>query len=123
MIAAIEQAHISAYGRRMRSVALRLLTFIAVLLMPLGMQAAPAETHHQHSTATVPMEHCPDGQSNTKGSAALHSCTMACSAALPAADLGPVAAEQPVPTPAEPWFAPALAGIELEIATPPPRRS
>lgn len=123
MIAAIEQVHMTSYGRRMRSAALRLLTFIAVLLMPLGMQAAPAETHRQQSTAAMPMEHCPDGQSNTKGSGALHSCTMACSAALPAADLGPVAAEQPVRTPAEPWFAPALDGIELEIATPPPRLS
>jgi hypothetical protein len=101
----------------------KLLAFVAVLLMPFGMSAAPAEAHHRHAAAAMPMEHCPDGQPKSEGSGVLHSCTMACSAALPAADCPPVAAQLVTRPPAEPRFVPPLAGIELEIATPPPRDS
>jgi hypothetical protein len=122
VIAAIEPASAAAYDTRMRSIALRLLTFLAVLLMPFGMSTAPAESHHGHAAA-VPMEHCPDGQSRTDGSGLFHSCTMACSATLPAADYEPIDPQPLARTPAEPGFVPGLAGIELEIATPPPRSS
>ena len=123
MIGAIEPAPTAAYVSRMRSLALRLLSFLAVLLMPLGMQAAPAQAHDPHATSTMPMEHCPNGQSKSKGSGLIHSCTMACSAALPAADLPPVVTQLLTQPRAEPCFTQALTGIELEIATPPPRPS
>jgi len=123
VIAVIEPLSFRAYEPRMRSVALRLLTFFAVLLMPFSMSPAPADTHHRDVSAAMQMEHCPEGQSKTDGSGALHSCTMACSAALPAADFAPAAVQQLVRTPTETWFAPALAGVEIEIDTPPPRRS
>ena len=123
MIDAIEPVSASDYGRTMRSVALRLLTFLAILMMPLGMQPAPAAMHDQHSSAAMRMEHCPDGQSQSDRSAALHSCMMACSASLPAADLPAMAAPLALGGLVEASFVRALAGIELEIATPPPRLS
>src|SRR4029078_10167311 len=60
---------------------LRLLAFIAVLLIPLGM-AAPVQAHSGMDMAT--MAHCPEkaGHHHSKGAGA--ECNMACAFGLPA---------------------------------------
>ncbi|HWI77424.1 MAG TPA: hypothetical protein VNS53_10140 [Sphingomicrobium sp.] len=106
----------------MRSLLLRLLAFVAVVLMPFGMAAAPAAPM-QHQQMAMTMQHCPEPDSSRHSTAALADCTMACASALPATDLE-IAGAHPVSrfTP-KPMLVAALSGIELEIATPPPRRT
>lgn len=116
----IERKAGRAYRRHMRLLAMRLLALIAVLLMPFGMSAAPATVVH-HQASAMPVQHCPEPGSNPLSKGVLGDCTMACSAALPAEDvatavLHPVSPLRPKPS----LFLP-LQGIELEIATPPPR--
>lgn len=107
---------------RLMAFALRFVALIAVLLMPFGMSAAPAADHHQAMAGTS-MPHCPEQQPSPQSKGFLGECTMACSAALPAADVAPMSS-RPVARPSfEPRLAPALSSIELEIATPPPRLS
>ena len=123
MIVAIEDRSARGYAARMRSLVIRLLALIAVLLMPFGMSAATAApAHHEHAGA-MPMGHCPDPVQSPAGKGALADCTMACASALPAADLASTDAPSALRSPVEPTFIPALSGIELEIATPPPRLS
>jgi hypothetical protein len=98
----------------------RLIVLIAVLLMPLGTQPAAAAPAAHHS-ASMPMQHCPDQRSNHNMTRGLHECTMACSAALPAADL---ASHEPlliVCEPILPTAAERLQGLHPEAATPPPK--
>ena len=101
---------------------LRLLTLLAVLLLPLGMAPAAANPA-QHRGASMPIGHC-SGQApaeHTKG--AFAGCVMACSAALPAAELP---GDEPRPIGSEPVRAAAikpLCGLHPETATPPPRRA
>ena len=102
--------------------ALRLFTLLAMLMMPFGMaaaEAAPAGQHHSASGAQT--EHCPENQPGGDLPGAVADCAMPCSSALPAADVTPVKPEPPVRGPSEPRLQVALAGIELEIATPPPK--
>jgi hypothetical protein len=122
VIFAVETGAIPPYSAEMHSVFLRLLVFIAVVLMPFGMAAAPAASM-QHQQMTMPMQHCPEPGSSHHSTGALADCTMACASALPATDLQ-IADAHPVSkfTP-RPTLVAALPGIELEIATPPPRRS
>jgi hypothetical protein len=105
----------------MRSFVCRLLVLAAVLLMPFAMSAAPAAGAHHEQMSTMPMQRCPEPNRGTAGKAAVAHCMMPCSAALPAADLAVMATPPELRAPVEPGFIPALAGIELEIATPPPR--
>lgn len=123
MIAAIEERVGGSYAAPMRSLGLRLLALIAALLMPFGMPAAAAAPSHHEQMSTMTMEHCPDPDKAPAGKGALAECTMACAAALPASDLpppdGPVAFRVPV----EPSAIATLSGIDMEIATPPPRLS
>lgn len=120
MIATIEVNPIEAYGLQMRSLALRLLAFVAVLLMPFGMTAAPAASIHHEQMSAMPMQHCPDGPRSVS-TGAMADCSMACAAALPAADLTVVGSHPVSRSPADPSIVARLVGIELEIATPPPR--
>lgn len=121
MIPVIEKAGSSDYPERMRLLALRLLALVVVMLMPFGMSAAPAASLHQEQMGMVPMQHCPEPSQAPAGKGALADCTMACAAALPAMDLA--SAEMPLllPPPIEEAVIATLSGIELEIATPPPR--
>ena len=99
---------------------LSLLALIAVLLMPLGM--TPASAHHQPA-AGMAMPHCPEQAPKHDSKGAFAECTMACSAALPAAELQQ---EQHLPiacAPAPPAVAQILRGLHPETATPPPKRS
>jgi hypothetical protein len=97
---------------------LRLLTLVAVLLMPFGMASAAA-----HRVTAAPMQHCPQQGSNHPSKGTLAECTMACSAALPAAER---AGNEPVRIISAPMVAalpPRLHGLHPETATPPPKRS
>ena len=98
----------------------RLLVLFAVLLMPLGMEPASAADHHMTMASTA-MKHCPDQSGKHQHNDGLAMCSMACASALPAQEL--VRDETPIrrPQPVIPMTRPALHGIQLEIATPPPK--
>jgi hypothetical protein len=107
----------------MAATVLRLLALVALIIMPFGMAATPALALHADQAMTaghaVPAGHCGDQEAPEKAPAKMD-CTAACTA-LPAANA-------PMP---EPLFKPKVlrtitisvpfAGIEPEIATPPPR--
>jgi hypothetical protein len=100
----------------------KLLLLMAVLLMPLGMTAPAAARQHHGSSATMPMEHCPDeGIPDAKGGIA--QCTMACAAALPAMDASAGEALTIVCTPELPAAVQRLHGVQPDTATPPPKAS
>jgi hypothetical protein len=101
----------------------KLLTLIAVLLMPFGMSAAPAASAHHESAASMPMQHCPEPAPNHGRKAGFAECTMACSAALPAVDRP---AERPlllVCAPTEAAAVQILRGLHPDTVTPPPKGS
>jgi hypothetical protein len=103
------------------ALAWKLLTLITVLMMPFAMGAAPAAAA-QHHGAPMPMQHCPD-QGNKHDKGVFAECTMACSAALPAAEL---ARDQVALTSCEPVPAtvqPVLLGFHPDTATPPPKKA
>lgn len=96
----------------------KLLTLLAVLLLPLGM--APAAAAPVRNQMAMPMQHCPD-QSPQQRHDGFTECTMACAAALPAMESqtdAPLMRAAPVAqaSPIEP-----LHGLHPETATPPPR--
>lgn len=103
----------------------KLLALIAVLFLPLGMTTAPAAaaTTDHGAMASMPMKHCPEQSPGHGGKAGFTECTMACSAALPVADLGSHRTIRIACTPVEPCLAGPLHGLHPETATPPPRRS
>jgi len=99
---------------------LKLIVLLAVMLLPLGM--TPAAAAH-HDMASMPMQHCPEQDSDHQPKAAFAVCTMACSAALPALDR---CGAQPVPTtpePVRPALARHLSDLHPDIATPPPKHA
>ena len=106
----------------MATMVTRLILFVAVLLMPLGMTAAPAAAH-QSMAAEMPMGHCPDPPRDDDPKAGLAACTMACAAALPAVE--PVRDDPSIePSPQIVAVQPhGLHGLHPETATPPPRIS
>ena len=121
-MAVIEQPPDRAYVAPMRSVVVRLFTLVAILLMPLGMSAAPAAIHHRDMAASMAMQHCPDG--NSKSAArGFAECTMGCSAALPAAELPRAQPPRIVSTPVAPSASQVLTGLHPDTATPPPKVS
>lgn len=101
----------------------KLLVLVAVLLMPLGMPAAPATTAHHGTSANMPMQYCPEQAPSHHSKSGFAECTMACSAALPAVDSPQ---EQYLPAACGPVSAAAsqvLRGLHPDIATPPPKAS
>lgn len=97
----------------------RLLVLVAVLLMPFGM--APVAAAHQPMHTNMGMQHCPDQSSKHPSGGAFAECTMACSAALPAADMvmhAPPLVARPSPRRAAQA---TLHGLHPEAATPPPK--
>jgi hypothetical protein len=105
----------------------KLLVLFAVLLMPLGMTpaaaAAASSSPHHGPMASMPMQHCPEQAPKHTGKAGFVECTMACSAALPAADLSGHASPVIACSPVQPCLADRLHGLHPETATPPPKRS
>lgn len=99
----------------------KLLTLIAVLLMPFAMTAAPAMPM-QHS-ASMAMRHCSEQAPKQSGRGGFIECTMACSAALPATELRRDEPLLIVCTPPEAAAVNQLHGLHPDTATPPPKRS
>ena len=100
----------------------KLLALLAVLLMPLGM-AAPASASQHHSMASMPIQHCPDHAPGQKGKFGFTECTMACAGALPAVERSPNDERRSDVTLVLALPVHQLHGIQVEIATPPPKRS
>ena len=105
----------------------KLLLLIAVLLMPVGMSAAPAaegtpaqgDDHHG-----MAIQHCPGESSQPDGGeAGIAACTLACAAALPAFDAALASCAPIADVPAAAQVIVALAGLNPESADPPPRHS
>ena len=100
----------------------KLLLLMSVLLMPLAMSPAAASAPADHGAMSHEAKgHCPDPAPAGDFEPGIAPCTMACAAALPA--IGPAAAA-PLAKAAMPRSAvplKTLAGVLLEIATPPPR--
>ena len=99
----------------------KLLVLLAVLFMPLGMTPAVAAGHSAH--AAMPMQHCPEQAPAHRGKAGFVECTMACSAALPAAEVSQDQPQLIVCMPDRPGVAQQLDGLHPETATPPPKHS
>jgi hypothetical protein len=100
----------------------KLLLLLAMMVMPFGMAPATAASHHP-PTAGTPMQHCPEQGSKHESKGSFAECTMACSAALPAADRR---AGEPIlitSAPIAPAALQALHGLHPETATPPPKPS
>lgn len=95
---------------------LQLLTLVAVMLMPLGMTASPAQ-------AMPAVGHCDDGHGSTPEFPAdpLAHC-LGC-AALPVADAVGVASDARREPPRLIAFAATIEGSDPETATPPPKQS
>lgn len=119
----IVQTSSNPYGASMTAALFRLITLLALALMPFGMASAPAMNQPMpanHSMAQA--GHCEGQPEEDQAPASKMDCTAMCSA-LPATDA-------PTPTPRLKLAAPrstaivvAYAGIEPEIATPPPRQA
>ena len=110
-------------GSDVISFAAKLLVLLAVLLMPLGMATAATSAHHEQSAGGVPVQHCPDGAPHHDMKGGLAACTMACSAALPAADLSRSEPAAAAYVPVAPSVTTSLHGIHPDTATPPPKVS
>lgn len=112
-------------SRVMSSLA-KLLAIVALLLTSFGMTAASAATVPHHGAvlaAAMPMAHCPDSDRTADTKGGVPECAMACSAALPAADL---AHPQPLTilcAPVQASLATSLHGLHPDTATPPPKGS
>ena len=107
----------------MPSIVLKLLTLLALSLMPMGMGTAGAMPAHQASTAAT-AEHCdghgtqPNEQSRDKSMDCAISCSML---AIAEVQVDAPAALRPVPTA---WPLVQLdAGLHPDTATPPPKLS
>lgn len=102
---------------------LRIVTLLAVLLLPLGMQPAAAAPAPREHHASMAMQHCPEQPPGHDKKAGFAECTMACSAALPASD---IPGDRPLLLVCAPSGAAAteiLRGLHPETLTPPPKRS
>lgn len=102
---------------------LRLLSLLALLMMPFGMAAAPAAPTAGHHSESMPMEGCREAPAQDGADGSMSDCAMPCSAALPAADLAPAGLEPMIAAMTEPRVDRKLMGVLTEIATPPPKFS
>lgn len=101
----------------------KLIALIALLMTPLAMIMPAAAAVPQHSTGATSMEHCADAGDKADPKGEVPDCAMACSAALPAADLVQPHSLPIMCTPAASPLAQLLRGIHPETATPPPKRT
>jgi hypothetical protein len=102
---------------------LRLLTLLALMLMPAGMAGAAASAQPVDHAAVTQSDHCSD-QPEEDGAPASKpmDCTAACTA-LPASFAPRLAPPLKPDAPRTIATATPFTGVLLEIATPPPRRS
>ena len=113
-------------GADMQAMIAKLLTLLALVLMPFGMSPAAAEAipaAAQHHAAPM-AAHCPTPDAGDSGKASKQAadCTVACAAIVAPA---PTAAPPPVLTPPPPArpLAGTRRGLHPEAATPPPKRA
>lgn len=120
----IVQSASGPYGARMTAALLRFVTLLALVLMPFGMISTPANAQPMPANHAMTQQgHCNE-QSDSDKAPAHSSQQMHCAmcAALPAAEPpSPSAGIRPI-TPRIIATVSPFIGIELEIATPPPRQ-
>ena len=114
---------VKGYVQSVQKVIAKLLLLAAMLLMPLGMGAAPAAATAGATHAAMPMQHCPEQVPAQKQQTGFAQCTMVCSAAVAAVDAGVRQPLRIVCAPELNRVAQRLRGIHPEAATPPPRHS
>jgi hypothetical protein len=101
----------------------KLLLLMAMLFMPFGMSQAAAASHHS-PTAGMPMQGCPEqGSKHESKGGGFAECTMACAAALPAADSRADGSLLIANASIVPAVLQALHGLHPDTATPPPKVS
>ena len=101
----------------------KLMVLVAVMLMPFAMAPAPGAPSHHQTAETMPMRHCPDRAPSRDVKGGIVECTMACSAALPAAELSQKRPLLNASVPADAPPGPVLHGLHPDTATPPPKRA
>lgn len=110
------------YLARMVCLILRSLTMIAVLMLPFAMAAAPAAPADMtQASASLPSGHCPEQAGGDSPAVVAADCAMPCSAALAAFEVERFAPTLVAGRAGAPVCEPSLAGVLLEIATPPPK--
>jgi len=112
---------VSGYAAAVGTMITRLALLVAVLLMPLGMSAAPAGAPNHRMAADMAMGHCPDQAPAHDMKGGIADCAMACAGALPAGDAGAGDPPRIVCEPIRFSAAQQLLGVHPETATPPPR--
>jgi len=100
----------------------KMLVLLAMLMMPFGMSPAAAESHHAPAAGMM-MQHCPEQGTKHESKGGFAECTMACSAALPAADICADGSPLIVIASILPGALHALHGLHPDTATPPPKAS
>lgn len=113
------------YGAAMAAALLRLLALVALVLMPLGMAGAPAIAQQMpmdHAAMAMGGGHCDEEPEQDKAPASKIDCAAMCTA-LPAADAPATALRLKLTAPRTITIVGPFAGIEPEIATPPPRQA
>jgi hypothetical protein len=109
--------------RRMIAALCRLLTLLALVLMPVGMTYAPAAaspmpaSHHE-----VTMGHCGEQTGQDEAPISKMACTAMCMA-LPATDAPTKASVLKATAPRNIGIAKRFVGMVPEIATPPPKQA
>ena len=107
----------------MAAMLFRLLALVALVLMPLGMAGAPAIAQQMPMDhAAMGARHCDEQPGQGKAPASKMDCAAMCTA-LPAADGPAPAARMRLAAPRTIVIVALFAGIEPEIATPPPRQA
>ena len=120
----IVQTASTPYGARMIAVLSRFVLLLALVLMPFGMAGTPANAQPMPANhEMVQQGHC-DEQSDRDKAPAHSSQQMHCAmcAALPAAEPPSPSASLRPATPRKIATVSPFNGIDLEIATPPPRQ-
>ena len=121
----IVQTVTTPYGARMIAALSRFVMLLALVLMPFGMTGTPANAQPMPANhKMVQQGHC-DEQSDGKKAPAHSSQQMHCAmcAALPASEPSTPSAGLRPATPRKIATVSPFNGIELEIATPPPKRA
>ena len=113
----------SRYAALVRTLVARLLVLVAVLLMPLGMGPATAAFAHPAMPMDMAKAPCPEKSSQHDMKNGIAECTMACAAALPAAELENYEPLRIVFEAVQPPAASRLDGSHPDTATPPPKHS
>ncbi|MDP9421408.1 MAG: hypothetical protein M3Q19_01010 [Pseudomonadota bacterium] len=109
------------YGGGMTAALLRLLTLLALVLMPIGMTGTPAAASPMSASHHMTADHCDEQQpEQDQAPASKMDCAAMCTA-LPATDSAAPTSVLKPKAPRTIAIATPFDGIILEIATPPPK--